>query len=115
LSEILEPINDDKIKEKMNEFLITHEKIEEAYEEYSYAILDTFDHCLNEEEAGNLLSSFKEHNLKKKHKFIKFIKLADESNDNEPIIVNMPFNELVSTYILHILNMLDYTDKVLFI
>jgi hypothetical protein len=115
LNKILEEFSDTELKEKVKEFIITHENVEEAYEKYNYGFLDTFDHCLSEEEAGNLLSSFTDHNLKKEQKFIQFMKLAYELNDNEPIIINMPFHEIESTYILYILNMLDYADRVAFI
>lgn len=112
---ILEKIDDSELKEKIKGIIITHENIEEAYEKYSYGILDTFDHCLTEEETDRLLNSFTEHNLKQEHKFIEFMKLAYELNDHEPIIMNLPFHEIESTYVLYILNMLDYADRVAFI
>jgi hypothetical protein len=113
--DILEGINESELNEKIKGFIITHENIDTAYEKYIYGILDTFDHCLNEEEADRFLTSFTEHNLKQEYKFIEFMKLAYELNEYEPIIMNLPFHEIESTYILYILNILDYADKVAFI
>lgn len=112
---LLEGIDDIKLKNILKGNIITHENIDEAFDMYTHGFLDNFDHCLNEKETKYLLSSFLEHNLKHEYKFIEFFKLAYKLNENEPIIMNLPFHEIDSTHLLNMLNKLDYVDKILFI
>ena len=55
---ILEEISDSKLKETIKGIIITHENMDEAFERYKHGFLDTFNHCLSEAEADNLLKSF---------------------------------------------------------
>lgn len=112
---ILEEANESELVMRMKEVIITHENVEEAFDKYRYGLLDTFDHCLSYEEADEILHSFEQHNLKYEHKFIEFMKLAFALNNDEPIIMSLPFHEIESAYVLYILNILDYSDRVAFI
>lgn len=115
MDKILKEIDKKNFLKKVNGFIVNHENIEENYDKYNHGVLDIFDHCLNENEAEELLFSFTEHNLKNEYKFIEFMKLAYELNNNECIIMNFEFKDIDSSRILDILNVLDYADKILFI
>lgn len=59
-------------------------------------VLDVFDHCLTEQEASELLTSFEEHNLEYEKNFIDFFQLVYRANNTTQTIyvdVRFPFED----------------------
>lgn len=115
MNNTLQPITENELKEKLKDFIIKLENVIECFEIYPHKVLDVIEQELSYAEADELFSTFTEESLKMEQKFIDFLNLAYELNDNEPLIVNMPFHYIDSSHILEILNKLDYTDRIAFL
>jgi hypothetical protein len=111
---ILKPITENEYNAILK-IQVNSETIDNAYEQYSSAILDVFDHQLSMEEANQLLGYFVEHNLKYENRFIRFMEEVYTLNKSMPVLIEVYLKQLESTDILRILHILDYKDKLLFI
>lgn len=94
----LERVEEHEVQRLVKQFgtLAIHEEEDPNHFFENTGLLDVFDHCLTEQEASELLSSFEEHNLKYEKHFIDFFQLVYKANNATPTIyvdVSFPFED----------------------
>jgi hypothetical protein len=74
----LEKVEENEVQLLVKQFgtLAVHEEENPNLFFKHIGVLDVFDHCLTEQEASELLSSFEEHNLEYEKNFIDFFQLV---------------------------------------